>query len=651
MQKLYAYHDSTSLRFRSPFGALPTGGEAALRLYLWGGAADRADVTLRVWGGGEQYIKGEDRWDFGTRIFTFRVTAPEKPCMLWYNFRVELDGRLYYVGAEDAVLRSGKSKLTRDIPHDYRITVYDRDFTTPEAFCGSIAYQIFPDRFCRGEYPGFEEGAAYHRSMGRRITEKRWDEEVDYLPRDGEEYYSPADFYMGNLQGIADKIPYLKSLGVKTLYLNPIFESPYNHRYSICDYMKIDPLLGTEEDFSRLAAELKANGIRLILDGVFSHTGDDSRYFDRYGRYGGGAYLDERSPYREWYDFSPRYRHGFRCWWDFESLPEVEELTPTYMDFVAEVLEKWVKLGASGWRLDVADELPDDFIKFLRKKLKAIDPDAILIGEVWEDAALKRDCFGKRREYVNGLELDGVMDYPFMEAVTDFLVGRGGAADILAALCAQLEGYPKPFMRAQLGLIGSHDMPRVMSILSGAPKKPTSPRAKQAVWSPDPGQAALGKLRMKQASALQFMMPFMPCVYYGDEAGMTGLADPFSRRPYPWGREDADLMRHYRSIAAARSGSEVFVHGATAFAAPTEDVFAVSRTGGGEALCIVNRASKAADISLSPEDFTEGEAAPALLGEYEDTEGAVFTANGTLRMTVPANGFAFLVLKDRRVLH
>ncbi|MBO4562549.1 MAG: glycoside hydrolase family 13 protein [Clostridia bacterium] len=645
MRGINAYHDSTSLRFREPFGALRCGDEVLLRLTVSGPDAERVNAVLRIWNGAESFLPAQSEYEEnGARVFVFRVKMADKPCVSWYHFRLHLNDDFFYVGAKDAMLRSGGSELTRELPHDYRITVYDRDFTTPEAFCGRIAYQIFPDRFARGEYPGLEAGIAHHRALGRRVTEKEWDEEVDYCPRGGERFYSPQDYYFGNFQGIIDKIPYLKSLGVEVLYLNPIFESAYNHRYSISDYMSVDPLLGTEEDFIRLTGALHDAGIKLMLDGVFSHTGDDSIYFDRRGNYGNGAYNDPGSPYREWYEFDRRYRHGFRCWWDFETLPEVEELTPSYMDFVAGVLEKWIRLGADGWRLDVADELPDEFIKFLRTRLKAISPDAVLIGEVWEDAVLKRDGHGRRREYANGAELDGVMDYPFRDAAVDFLLGRIDAAGLKAELSAQLEGYPRGFMRAQLGMLGSHDTERILSVLCGCPVKAALPRPAQAHWRPSAEDADKGKKRLLLASCLQFAMPFSPCIFYGDEAGLTGLADPFCRRPYPWGHEDNELMAHYRALTAARASCPVFADGKTGFASFGCDVFAVARVGGTEAVTLINRGS-AKTVRLTPSDFSEGEATPILCGRFRDLmTGAVCEADGSLSIALPEYGFAVLAL-------
>lgn len=644
MSSICAYHNSRELCCRSPFGAVPAGTSVTLRLFIWGDDAASAHVTLRLWFGEERFSDGEDHWENGRRVIVFHVSIPRFPCVVWYNFRVNLPSGMLYVGVADGLLRSGESTLTCGIPHDFRITVFDPDFHIPEAFKGKIAYQIFPDRFKRGCLQDGFDALALHRKLGWRVTEKNWNEEVDFLPRGNEKHYSPADFYMGNFNGIIEEIPLLKSLGVSVLYLNPIFLSPYNHRYSISNYMQIDPILGSEEDFSHMAALLKQNGIRIILDGVFSHTGDDSIYFDHFGKFGGGAFLDPDSPYRDWFDFSASYSHGYKCWWDFDSLPEVIELNPSYMEYISRVLEKWLRLGASGWRLDVADELPDEFIKFLRTRIKAIDPEAILIGEVWEDAALKTDGMGRRREYVNGAELDGVMDYPFLKAVSDFLLGNCDSYRLKAVLGSQTEGYPAEFMRGQLGILGSHDTRRILSVLSGAPGRDELSMPDQARWTPSPEMYLIGKKRLAAASALQFSMPFMPCIYYGDEAGSLGMADPFCRRPYPWGREDMSLLEHYKKLASARLANAVFIHGNTAFAAPHKDVFAISRSASSEVITVVNRSDASVSCSLSPDDFSEGEAPPTLSGAYTDAVSSQrFIADGGLAVLLPPFGCLMLI--------
>lgn len=638
-----AFHDPTSALCRAPFGAIICGGQLTLRVFVSNEHAEA--VLLRVWDGEERMLTPDGREPSasfaeahglpaklprelaaGCTVCTFTFAAGGKPGLLWYGFRIDTGRGRLYVGAGDEALRLG-CVCSYGLPRDYRVTVYRPGFDTPEWFKRSIAYQIFPDRFAKGEYPGLEAGIAHHRGMGRRIYEKQWHELPDYTPRGGARFYSPSDFYFGNFQGIIDKIPYLESLNIGAVYLNPIFESPYNHRYSTCDHRRIDPLLGSEEDFSRMCAELKRHGIRVILDGVFSHTGDDSVYFDRYGNYGGGAYRDQASPYRRWYFFSNKYKCGYRSWWGFDTLPEVNELEPSYMEFAAGIAEKWIRLGASGWRLDVADELPDGFMRFLRGRIKAVDPEALLIGEVWEDASCKKgDADGdgtiKRRGYTDGDMLDGVMDYPFADAVLDFLTGRIEAPALRDALYSQLASYPEPFMRAQLGLIGSHDTMRALSVLSGAPLKDSLPREKQAEWRPAPGMAETGKARLRMAAALQFSMPFAPCIYYGDEAGLEGLSDPFCRKPYPWGSEDGRLLSYYRGLTMLRSSTEAFISGGTAFAAPDADSFAILRQAGAEAaLTVVSRRPGA--VTLSEGDFI-GDIRAELGGEWR----VVFTGDG-----------------------
>lgn len=674
--KIKAYHDPYDVFCREPFGALPCGGGITLRVIV--AAEEHVSPYLRVWDGRErilspayalpagEFFKGQD----GSRVpraalfeggvvYGFTLSAGDKPGLMWYSFRLETERGCFYVGAVDETLRCG-CVCGQELPIDYRVTVYAAGFKTPDWFKGSIAYQIFPDRFFVGGDGPIESGAEYHRSKGRRIYKKDWHELPDYLPRGGAPYYSPVDYYFGNFMGIVEKIPHLKSLGVSVLYLNPVFESPYNHRYSISDYMRTDPLLGSEEDFALMCAELKKHGIRVILDGVFSHTGDDSVYFDRQGVYGGGAYGNEASPYRSWYVFDKKYKCGYRSWWGFDTLPEVDELQPSYMHFIAEVLEKWMRLGASGWRLDVADELPDDFIRFLRKTVKAIDPEAVLIGEVWEDASTKKGDFDGRgtigrRGYTDGDMLDGVMDYPFADAVCDFLSGCTGAAELDNALLSQLAGYPDEFMRAQLGMLGSHDTYRVLSRLSGAPPKDTLSREVQAVWRPEPYKAERGKKRLMQAAALQFAMPFAPCIYYGDEAGLKGLSDPFCRKPYPWGSEDGELLSFYRRLTSVRAGSSVFRAGGTAFAAPDDDAFAVYRgmdnagddnSKAGAVLTLVTR--KAHRVILHESDFRGS--ARARLSNIKADIKLLSPEGACIAMSAEEGGLAFDLPDDCAVV-
>ena len=310
----------------------------------------------------------------------------------------------------------------------------------------------------------------------RPESEKKLDREREQEPA----WYSRQDMlgmmlyidaFAGNLKGVKKKLPYLEELGVTCIYLNPIFEAHANHRYNTANYLKADPLLGTNEDFAALCAEAKKHGIRIILDGVFSHTGSDSLYFNREGRYGpGGAYRDRNSPYRSWYDFDSGYVGGYRSWWGFETLPEVNEETPSYVEFITGpggVIDTWLRRGAAGFRLDVADELPDEFIEKVRAAVKRVSPEKFLLGEVWEDATTKFG-FNKRRTYLLGKGLDSVMNYPFKNAVLDFVKGKP-AEQAMTEILTICEHYPAPAMDTALNFLSTHDTERALTVIADEP--------------------------------------------------------------------------------------------------------------------------------------------------------------------------------------
>ena len=625
MEQSYLYHDSRRLSYRSPFGAAKVGEPVRIRVDIKGSGP----LTLRLWANEqEQLVQG---FVSGTEAeFTF---VPESTGLIWYYFILDgLEGRRYY-GVQDGFGGSGRFYDTE--PPSWQITVYDPAFETPAWFKEGIAYQIFPDRFFRsGDILGVNE----HHALGHRVLlHESWDEEPIHLPMPGERDYDPCDFFGGNLQGIREKLPYLASLGVTCLYLNPVFLSPSNHRYNTSDYLRVDPMLGTEDDLSALIKEAKDHGIRLMLDGVFSHTGADSVYFDYNGVYGGGAYSDPQSPYHSWYDFR-HYPDDYRCWWGFKSLPEINEDDPGYMAFVETVLARYAALGATSWRLDVADELPDDFIAFLRKKLKALDSEGVLLGEVWDDASNK-EGFGKRRAYVDGNLLDSAMGYPFKDAVLSFLMGKSSAPALLNSLMGLMENYPQPFYSAQLNILGSHDTARCLTILSGAPDRDSLSREDQANWQPQPADLALAESRRKLGAILQFGLPGVPCIYYGDEAGLTGMADPFNRKPYPWGMENHALIEFYMALAIARRECPALYSGGCGMAALSENVFVSLRCiGESGAVVAVNRSNAPYQGELDVSRFKEGPDIGRLWldGRYLDSvSGGEFqTENGTLTLHI-----------------
>lgn len=467
---------------------------------------------------------------------------------------------------------------------DWQLTVYDQAFRTPDWLKGGVIYQIFPDRF-------YNSGAPKKNVPTDRILRTDTENQPYWRP-DSEGKVRNNDYFGGDLRGIAEKLPYLASLGVTCIYLNPIFEAHSNHRYNTADYLKIDPLLGTEKDFQALCKAAEQHGIRILLDGVFSHTGDDSLYFNRGQRYPTlGAYNSKASPYYPWYSFS-EYPNGYKSWWGFETLPEVNEESPEYLEFITGkhgVVKKWLRLGAAGWRLDVADELPDVFIDALSRSAKEEKADALVLGEVWEDATTKC-AYGARRRYLLGGQLDSVMNYPFAEAILGF--ARSGIAESFQnAVLGIVENYPKPALDVMMNHIGTHDTERAITRLAGesAQFRDREWQSQQALSGDDYKK---GVTLLKLAAVLQFTLPGVPSVYYGDEAGLQGYKDPFNRGCYPWGRENKALIAFYQRLGALRKDLPCLKDGNIHFLSATLGCVAYEREsecGEGAVLVIANR--------------------------------------------------------------
>mgnify|MGYP001152709281 CR=1 FL=1 len=433
----------------------------------------------------------------------------------------------------------------------WQITVYEPDFRTPECIKGKVFYQIFPDRFCEG----IENKPM---PFPDRLYQADKHAEPFWQPNETGGHLN-EDYFGGDLEGIRIKLPYLREMGVDYLYLNPIFEAHSNHRYNTADYLNVDPLLGTNEEFEVLCREAKKYGIGIVLDGVFSHTGSDSRYFNREGRYGeGGAYRDPSSPYRSWYDFDPKYKGGYRSWWGFETLPEVNEENPSYVEFITGeggVIDTWLRRGAAGFRLDVADELPDDFIEKIRAAVKRVSPEKFLLGEVWEDATTKYG-FGQRRTYLLGKGLDSVMNYPFKNSVLDFVKGKPAqqAANEILSIC---EHYPAPAINTALNFLSTHDTERALTVIADEPANGRG-REWQSGRSVTGEAYEEGMLRLRMAYAIIYTLPGVPCLYYGDEIGMQGYRDPFNRAFFCWDSHEERLRPVLAQLAQLRHTCEPF---------------------------------------------------------------------------------------------
>lgn len=544
--------NSRDLFFKNKFGSIESGEELHLRLCLPRSFCCTGALLIIRRDDGE-YEERPMFWagmcDSETEIWDIH-TSVEKEGLYWYHFDyISSYGRSSVLQTTDGIGAFSHSFGTKT---DWQLTVTEKNFTTPDWLKGGIIYQIFPDRF-------YNSGSKKENVPTDRIMRDDWGNEPEWR-YNAENKILNNDFFGGDLKGIEEKLQYLHGLGVTCIYLNPIFESHSNHRYDTADYSKIDPVLGTEKDFKNLCKSAEKLGIHIILDGVFSHTGDDSIYFNRKGRYNSlGAYNSPESPYYSWYKFTD-YPEKYQSWWGFVTLPEIVEEDENYRKFIngkGGIVEKWLKAGADGFRLDVADELPDVFIDELRTRLKETKPDALLMGEVWEDATTKHS-YGSRRRYLLGSQFDSVMNYPFANAILDFC-RNGKAEDFMHTITGIIENYPKQCLDVMMNHIGTHDTERAITKIAGE-----SCEYRDREWQ---SRHNLGDnynkavTLLKCAAVLQYTLPGVPSLYYGDEAGMQGYKDPFNRGCYPWGNENLELIDFYKALGKIRRENEVFKKG------------------------------------------------------------------------------------------
>ena len=605
-------HRSTQTFYRNPTGALTAGAQVRLRVAA-DGYGKLSSIELRVWDGEEhRFPMRELGVRDGRRYYEVQVTVSQTPCLYWYRFEAELDGERLVLGAPEDGIGCGDGVMGSD--NSFQITVYDPAYRTPGWMPDGVMYQIMVDRFHRAE--GTEH--LFHARDGQNVLlHEDWNEKPFLnIAENGDNFAN--DFFGGTLEGVRRKLPYLKELGVSVLYFNPIFQARTNHKYDTGDYMRVDPMFGDEEALRRLCREAREMGIRVMLDGVFSHVGDDSVYFNRRGTHGEdvGAYRDPNSPYRKWFTFR-EWPDDYECWWGFKTLPNVNEMDEDYRRHILNgedaVVKHWVRCGTSGWRLDVADELPMDFLRELRAEVKSVSEDAAVLGEVWEDASHKV-AYEEIRSYVLGDTLDSVMNYPLRDALIEFLLARRTASSVARELTSLAENYPKPFLYSLMNLMGSHDRPRILNVLAGNDGN-DRPREERGELTLTQEERMVGTLR--EGLMLRFIVsvPGMPCVYYADEAGAEGCADPFCRGTYPWGNEDGNVMAMYRRMLAMRRESATLRTGDCRFIAPCDDVLGVIRriSGGKDALgrpakdgcavTLINRSAKTQTVYLTAEDL------------------------------------------------
>lgn len=560
--------DSKSKLHKTPFGCIRPGEKCTLCLHI--------PVSCRTVGVSVHFsrddsfsrdfamikTKTENQYEY----FTAEVTLDE--CGLYfYYFNIETPQssfKLMKFGDSDTNIEDGTLWQVSCIPSDY---------TVADKFKGRVMYQIFPDRFFKYGDCCLDSKLEPYRIHGNT------DEMPDYLP-DGNGKILNNDFYGGNLKGIEQKLDYLQRFGVGIIYLNPVFMAYSNHRYDTCDYKKIDPMLGTEDDFVSLCDAAHRRGMSIILDGVFSHTGCDSVYFDKYNRFGGGAYNNPDSPYRSWYDFK-NYPTEYTSWWGIDTLPCINESDPGYIGYILtdedSVVKHWLRLGADGFRLDVADELPDEFISLLRKTVKSVKKDAIVLGEVWEDASNKI-AYDIRRRYFTEPELDSVMNYPFRNSILALLNGTATADEFASQIMTIAENYPSEVLNCLMNSLSTHDTARIFTTLTGADMNMT--REQKADYVFTDGERQRAQSLLKTAVFLQFFLPGCACIYYGDEICMEGFNDPFNRGFFNWNNTENETSDFYGRMAHLKNTLEPLKTGDIRFLTASDGVLVMERRTG-----------------------------------------------------------------------
>lgn len=578
------YYNSWNRRYKNPFGAAET--ESCIEFSVK--EEKKLDIFL--------IIKCEDKfWQFKLNhsdnddTYDFKWNVPQKTALYWYYFEIHDGGKIYYYGNNMKEF-GGEGLIYSECPKPYQITVYKKGSAVPDWFTHGIIYQIFVDRFFNGN----DDNSAVN-PRPSIFFKRNWNELPGYI-KDESGKVIKYDFYGGNIKGIIKKIPYLKSLNVTILYLNPVFKAFSNHKYDTSDYKSIDEMYGNEEIFKKLCSECKKAGIKIILDGVFNHTGSDSIYFNKNGTYAGkGAYQSADSPYYEWYTFD-KYPDEYKTWWGIQILPVLSKKSESLRKFLLKdedsVIHHWMKCGVSGWRLDVADELPDDFIKELKSECRTADSESAVIGEVWEDASNKIS-YGTLRQYFLGDELDSVMNYPLRDILVNYVLGKITGTECIIRMNSLKENYPEPYFYSTMNLIGTHDVPRILTVLGGG-NFPLLPCKREE---------AVKKLKMLVMAVMT--LPGVPSIYYGDEAGAEGQKDPSNRGTYPWEMENTEILDWYKNMISLRMNNNAFIEGRLEFIYSDDNAAAYIREDkdGESFLILFNNSENEITISIPLRQF------------------------------------------------
>lgn len=541
---------------KKPFGAVKICEEVEITC-----ESDFEKVFLILFKGYDEIFKTEMKKDDNDFTCKFKI---DNEGVYNYHFEGVSNYQTFIFGKneEDGSIKT----FNYDYINKYQITVY-KDFTVPTWYKEGILYNIFVDRFNNGN-----KNNKVDNPKKNSFIYANWNDEPMYIKDDKGDILR-WDFFGGNLKGVTEKLTYLSRLGVKTIYLNPIFEARSNHKYDTANYKNIDPMFGDENILKDLIEKADKKGIKIILDGVFSHTGADSIYFNRFSNYENrGAFNSRESKYFDWFKFE-EYPNKYESWWGIYDLPNVNENNESYKNYIIHdkdsVLNKWINIGIKGFRLDVCDELPTSFLREFKKKLKEVDNDSVLVGEVWEDASNKVS-YSETRSYLQGEELDSIMGYPFRKNMVDFMKKNISSNQLTNRFVTMKENYPSEAFKSNLNILSSHDTTRILTELNH------------------------DKDLVKLSVLTQMTFEGVPYIYYGDEAGVDGTADPLNRKTYPWKNEDLDMFDFYKKATSLRTKNDVLKYGETEFLySIDDDIFGFVRTYQNEKLLvIINRFEK-----------------------------------------------------------
>lgn len=521
------------------------------------------------------------------------LQLPDESGLLFYWFELLLDENRHIFVARNSLdetawgLYEKRPEIqpeSESISHPFQLTVVEENFRTPSWLHGAQMYQIFPDRFARGSNFSFAQMKAAKQGE-EYLFHEAWTEDVDFkgTPATG---YLACDFYGGQLRGIIENLDHLKRFNIDLLYLNPIVKARSNHRYDAADYFRVDPVLGDLADFRDLCREAKSRGIRVVLDGVFSHTGADSIYFNREGRYDEvGAYQEMQnlgqSSYRGWYNmyYRPDGSIDYNSWWGFPDLPTLRKEDLSLREFICGengVLAFWLRQGADGFRLDVSDELPDFFLAAIYRRVKKENPDAMVLGEVWEDASHKVS-YGEYRDFALGHTHDCVMNYPLSHAVLNFFAGHRSAWQLQESLRILEHDYSKDFLYSCMNFLSTHDTVRALNRLAAIEQPQTREEQFDRILSKDERLKAERRLRLSYL--FLYFYPGVVSLYYGDEIAAEGFRDPFNRRPMDWSlvNEKNSHLQALQAMSALRVVYPVLRSGRVAFKTWSERRFVLKR--------------------------------------------------------------------------